>query len=431
MSGLETAIKNALDRSDRADGDSRARIYQSARRALDAGLKKQGVTDRLIIMQQHELLERRIHEIEQEELRRLAEPTAPPVEDDPLAELYAVSQGAIGTAPASRAASGPEVELGGETRSAASGSAPRSPRSKDVPEVGIDPTVGPAQSVAPAGADNEVSADTDRIGAGPVSAAKPKKRARGWGRGKATRPPKHHKQAIKAGRTLAAAGLDVPAERAAKPRKRRGILSYLVTWTVTLAVVCAGGWWFYQSGMAQSFIEESINVANRSLSGGSGQRQAAFDPGEGFSDDWVEVFTPAKLVQMKPGSRASVEAVTVSEGRAARIASATADENGNVTIDVPTDLLQQMAGRASTVALTLQSGADSSVQLSVRCDFGGLGDCNRRRFTATQEKQDALFRVDLDGNAAVSRPGRLILNSGIDGTGRPVLLYSVRILPGQ
>ena len=73
LSGLETAIRNALDRSKRADRDIRARIYQSARQALDAGLQKQGVTDRLMIMQQRELLEQKIHEIEMEELRRLSE----------------------------------------------------------------------------------------------------------------------------------------------------------------------------------------------------------------------------------------------------------------------------------------------------------------------------------------------------------------------
>ena len=72
MSGLETAIRNALDRSDRTDGDTRARIYQSARQALEAGLQRQGVTDKLIVMQQQKRLEEKIREIETEEVDRLA-----------------------------------------------------------------------------------------------------------------------------------------------------------------------------------------------------------------------------------------------------------------------------------------------------------------------------------------------------------------------
>lgn len=74
MSGLETAIRNALDRSDRTDGDTRARIYQSARQALEAGLQRQGVTDKLIVMQQQKRLEEKIREIETEEVDRLAGP---------------------------------------------------------------------------------------------------------------------------------------------------------------------------------------------------------------------------------------------------------------------------------------------------------------------------------------------------------------------
>ena len=39
MSGLETAIRQALERSDRTSPEMRARIYQSARNALEAGAR--------------------------------------------------------------------------------------------------------------------------------------------------------------------------------------------------------------------------------------------------------------------------------------------------------------------------------------------------------------------------------------------------------
>ncbi|MCY1310482.1 hypothetical protein D9M70_606760 [compost metagenome] len=56
MSGLETAIRNALERSDRASAETRARIYQSARQALEAGLQKQGIEDVNVIAQQRHRL---------------------------------------------------------------------------------------------------------------------------------------------------------------------------------------------------------------------------------------------------------------------------------------------------------------------------------------------------------------------------------------
>ncbi|MEQ1403886.1 hypothetical protein ABK249_02980 [Neorhizobium sp. Rsf11] len=410
MSGLETAIRNALERSDRVNRDVRARIYQSARQALDAGLRKQGVSDRLTIMQQQELLERKIQEIEAEELRRLEQPAPMPVLEldtelpydqepqrvDPPVQTTAASE------PARRE---PEVMLDGETRSATT-----APAASTAPPV-------EAAAAAPMGSSGDLgglgAARAERLEA--VPEAKPAKAAKAK---KAPAPP--------SGTTL-----DVPPERAAKPRRRRGFLSHLMTWLITLAVVGGACWWFYQSGMVQSFIEEAMKAADRATAAGSGEGPIAFDPRSGFSDDWAEIFVPSRVAELKPGDQAQVEAVAGAEGQAVRIVSATPGEGGDVAIDVPPEVLREMAGKSSTVALTLQSAQDSSVQLSVRCDFGSLGNCSRHRFTATQEKQDALFRVTFERSLAPNSPGRLIVNSGLDGADRPVLLYSVRILPGQ
>ena len=75
MSGLETAIRNALARSERANAEVRARIYQSARNALEAGLRKQEINDPETIAAQRHRLETTIHQIEAEE--RAASRVAP------------------------------------------------------------------------------------------------------------------------------------------------------------------------------------------------------------------------------------------------------------------------------------------------------------------------------------------------------------------
>ena len=71
LSGLEQAIRNALERAERSDPDIRARIYQSARNALDTGLRKQEVGDPQVIDRQRQRLEMTIRDIEDEELARL------------------------------------------------------------------------------------------------------------------------------------------------------------------------------------------------------------------------------------------------------------------------------------------------------------------------------------------------------------------------
>jgi hypothetical protein len=409
VSGLETAIRNALDRSNRADREIRARIYQSARQALDAGLRKQGVTDRLIIMQQHELLERKIHEIEMAEVERLVEQApGPAVELEP--ELpYAAEPMAV-ESPVMPASPRPE--------------APQRPAAPSPVAPSIDTASGEvrAPSAAAAMSSGDLGgvspARGERIEAEQFQPEPPEK---------ATKPGKPNKSA----RPSSDSGLDVPPERAAKPRKRRGFLSHLLTWVITLGVVGGACWWFYQSGLVQSIVEEAMKSADRSVAGQAAGGPVAFDPRRGFSDEWVEIFVPAKAAEMKAGGQAKVEAVAASEGQAVRIASATSGDGGDVSVEVPPEVLREMAGKSSTVALTLQSGQNSSVQLSVRCDFGSLGNCSRHRFTATQEKLEALFRVTFERSLAPNRPGRLIFNSGIDGADRAVLLYSVRILPGQ
>lgn len=427
MSGLETAIRNALDRSNRADRETRVRIYQSARQALDAGLRKQGVTDRLIIMQQHELLEDKIHQIETEEVRRLTE-AAPPPEIELETELPYIPASEpvappVVVAAQQRAELGPDVTLGGETRSAAFSTphaahhvAPVTSEASPVAPVAAPVTTSaPETFVAREGDLGRIAVDRDeRIEAGPpVKESKP---------GKAGKSPPEP----------SGTGLDVPPERAAKPRKRRGFLSHLLTWLITLGVVGGACWWFYQSGMVQSFIEEAMKVADQSLSRQqTGQEAGGFDPRNGFSDDWVEIFVPSDIAKLKPAGQARVEAVAGAEGQAVRILSTTTGEGGDVSIEVPAEVLREMAGKSSTVALTLQSAQDRSVQLSVRCDFGSLGNCSRHRFTATQEKLEALFRVTFERSLAPNAPGHLVINAGLDGPDLPVLLYSVRILPGQ
>lgn len=79
MSGLETAIRNALERSDRSNAEIRARIYQSARQALENGLQKQQIEDPEVISVQRQRLEAVIRAIEMEERAALKERAQTPV----------------------------------------------------------------------------------------------------------------------------------------------------------------------------------------------------------------------------------------------------------------------------------------------------------------------------------------------------------------
>ncbi len=134
---------------------------------------------------------------------------------------------------------------------------------------------------------------------------------------------------------------------------------------------------------------------------------------------------------MTPGAQAKAETIAMADGPALRITSASPDAAGDVGIEVPVEVLRELAGKTSTIALTLQAGADQSVQLAVRCDFSSLGNCSRHRVMATQERSDTLFRVTFDRTLVPTQPGRILINSDILGSRQPIVVYSIRVLPGQ
>lgn len=411
MSGLETAIRNALDRAERGDGHVRARIYQSARQALDAGLRKQGVTDNLVIMQQRKRLEDKISEIENEEIDRLAQSAQPvPAPDvDPFVEIdapvrqttsHVVPDVSVSVdaprAPAPHVAEA--VALGGVTRSGATAD-----RHSEMPSMAPD--------IAPAGYGSEPVPGTPPE-ASPVDEVAAATGTKGR-KGRKAKP-----------------SAEIPAER--RRRKKRGFLSHLITWIITLGIVAAGCFIFYRSGMVQSIIEDAVRSANRpSALQSSGQGPSVLSSRGGFSEEWVSIFQPQQGKAFTAGSQARAEIATATEAQALKITSATPDAAGDVAIEVPVEILRELAGKSSTLALTIQSAANQHSQISVRCDFGSLGSCSRHRFTTTQEKLDALFKVSFDRTMAPNAPGRIIVNTGIQGADRPVFIYSVRALPGQ
>ena len=411
MSGLETAIRNALDRAERGDGQVRARIYQSARQALDAGLRKQGVTDNLVIMQQRKRLEDKIGEIENEEIDRLAQSAEPALraDVDPFIEMDATArQGAAHAAPeiavpvdTQRAPAHHAADtgaLGGVTRSGSTAGSHREMPSM-APEI---VPVGSGEAPVP-GAAPEASAIEETA---PITRARGRKARKGK------------------------ASADLPAGRAR--RKKRSFLSHLITWIVTLGLVAVGCFIFYQSGMVQSIVDEAMRSANRpSALQSSGQGPSALSSRGGFSEEWAAIFEPKDEAVFKAGPQAQAQIATGTEGQALRISSATPDAAGDIAIEVPVEVLRELAGKSSTLALTIQSAANQHSQISVRCDFGSLGTCSRHRFTATQEKLDALFKVSFDRTMVPNAPGRILVNSGIQGVDRPVFIYSVRALPGQ
>lgn len=395
MSGLETAIRTALSNADRDNPEVRAKIYQSARQALETGLRKQDIIDAEAVKHHRHRLEMTIHMIEAEERERLhprqgpPEVSVPPVVEIPPPAAHRVREDAD------------SPTIGGETRAPA----------------GPDPRFDDESSLAAVHAGS-----ADHLGApessGTVGADK--------------RP----------------ANMDFRPERAAARRRPRKFFSRLLVWCVLLAFIGMGAWWAHTSGLLMTAAERDTSVANppastapedfdgadengQTAASGNGQTPVTIDPQNSFSAAWIEVFAPSDANKIMKGAQSRTENVAESDGPAVRLISQTGDRDGNVGISIPADVLQQLAGKSSTIAITLQSTSDEPTQIAVECDFQSLGDCARHRFTVTREKSDVLLQVRFDQTLSPSSSGTLLINSDLDGKARGVNLYAVRILPGQ
>jgi hypothetical protein len=397
VSGLETAIRTALDNADRDNPEVRAKIYQSARQALEAGLRKQDVTDTEAVSHHRHRLETTIHMIEAEERQRLHPRQGPPeVPVPPVVEVP------------------PPV-------------APRARENFDSPSIGGE-TRSPIAAVADDRYDDESglaglhAGSADHLAAAPAA---PEAFA-------ADKKP---------------ANMDFRPERAVARRKPRKFFSRLLVWCVLLAFIGMGAWWAHTSGLLMSAAERDTSVANPpastapedfngaddsgAASSDSSQAPVTIDPQNSFSDAWIEVFKPSDANKVVKGTRSSAESVAENDGPAMRLISQSNGSDGNVGISVPPDVLQQLAGKSSTIAITLQSTTDEPTQITVECDFQSLGDCARHRFTVGREKSDVLVQVRFDRSLAPTSAGTLQINSDVDGKARGINLYAVRILPGQ
>lgn len=396
VSGLETAIRNALARSERASAEVRARIYQSARNALEAGLRKQEINDPEMMASQRHRLEATIHQIEAEERAQVA---VAPVRDvrveptiDARPEPVLRAERAVDSEPTMRD-TGPEPTIDAEPRA-----------SEGRPEAASD-----------------------------IGGIRPEREG-GFARG--GKAGKTGKAAASAGSASAGQASDFRPERVAKARRRRGrLFSFLLVVATLIAAFGAIAWWMRTSGLLAE-LENGANGSNppATVSGedfaGDDPLRKSLDTQSRFSSDWRAVFSPSDTAKLSAGPAGRFEAVSTNEGPAVRVTSTNPERDGAVLIEVSPEVLGEMSGKTSTIALSLQSVNDKPVQVTVECAFSGMGSCGRHRFTVS-ERTDVLFQVEFDRSLSPSEPGHLVLNSDITGTDASVNLYAVRILPGE
>lgn len=390
MDVIETAIRNAFEKGNAEDAAFRERVYRSAFAALDRALKANpGLTVEAAIARRKNL-QAKIAEIESEFM-----PAAPAMEAAPNLDEGSVRGAAPSVDPVLDAPIAVERVLAPAVAVEPASQAPRGgPR--------IEPDLGAALQATPSRTPD--LADGRRV----VSA---------------------EQRSFDAETVAPVQDPVVLAER----RRPLGLIFVIAT---LLALVGVGLWWAYQTGLFRSAAEIDSSVPNPPPT----VEGEDFDPDEepigepakpGEADaqrNWITVFSPSDPSLASAPGNTSAEVMQDDTGQFLRIRSSGSDSA--IVFDVGQGVLEQLVGKRAVFDVIARAEEGKATQISVNCNFGELGDCGRKRYAVGYEKGEFLFEIELPAKQPGAN-GTIAINSDIEGGGRAVDIYEIRVSPAQ
>lgn len=210
-------------------------------------------------------------------------------------------------------------------------------------------------------------------------------------------------------------GLSQPAK--AKKRKQ----SRLLAWVLPLALLGTAG--FIGWSLYNSFV--TMAPVNNGALSQSGNLGPVREGDEADRKDWVTIFTPSQPDRISVQGRATAEIGGSGNARYARIKSPTV--NDTISFDIGQGVLDQLEGKQATFEVIVRSDTGGTVQMSVSCDFGALGDCGRKRYDVTDQQSSLLFDLSTPEVKPANTAGRIIFTSDISGAGKSVDIYAIRM----
>lgn len=381
MDAIEKAIRNAFEKGNAEDRAFREKVYRSAFAALDRALQANpGVTVENAI-RRRKAMQAKIAEIESEFLPAVA---ASPVAVSP------VDAGGAG------AGAAPAVD------SPATGAAPSAVPSVDAPG-----------SVPPQG-EGAVAGDPRGVEAVP-SARSP--------------VPDIRLEPALAGAPVADAGTvaEVAPDRDERRARRRRFPLGLVVGLLLLAAVGYGLWWALANGVlrlpersGQTAPPVAGEASAPPAGGGAPQAPGAADQNR----NWITVFTPTDPALVSAPSDAKAEVMKDDSGAFLRVRSGAS--GSAVSFDVGQGILEQVAGKHAVFDVIARAEDGKDTQMSIDCNFGELGDCGRKRYAVTQQKNEYLFEVEFPDKRP-GAAGTIAVNSDFDRQGKSVDIYEIRV----
>lgn len=217
----------------------------------------------------------------------------------------------------------------------------------------------------------------------------------------------------------------------AEKGRRGALFAALFLGATVIAALGIGGWWIADRGLLRSAEERDTSVPNPPAL----LEDEEFDPEDrppepsrpgdaAARENWITVFSPEDISVITTTAGASAEVVATDTGPALRIRSE--DAEAAVLFDVGQGILERIAGRPATFNIVASAGDGGETQISVTCNFAELGGCGRNRYNVAQDRGDFLFERDMP-DASPGAAGTLAVTSDVEGEGRPVDIFEIRV----
>lgn len=208
------------------------------------------------------------------------------------------------------------------------------------------------------------------------------------------------------------------AQKTKTAPKKRSKLTRLVVPLVLLAAF----------GIIGLSIYNSLSDLSRAPNGGirSPLNTGPFKEGENPDNArWITIFTPQDATRISLNGTATAEITRVEGVDYLRIKSPSAKDT--IRFDVGEGILNQFVNTTATFDIIARSSDGKPAQMSVTCDFGDMGNCQRRRYDVTGSQSDYLFDVEFAANKKTQKSGIISINSDLNGSGRAVDILAIRV----
>ncbi len=213
-----------------------------------------------------------------------------------------------------------------------------------------------------------------------------------------------------------------------EPQRGMAFLFILIT---LLAFLVMGVWIAYSTGALKLRGSEETVPDNTVLVAPQDQPIAPAVPTQNAApapaDDWLMIFRPdnpgdlvvdptisANVAGTGPLAHLRIEPAASTTGEAA------------VVFAIGKGILEQIAGKNVVFDIVAAAADDKPTQISILCDFAGLGDCGRKRYQVDGVTSDNLFQIEFPAGKPTG-DGEIILNPDVDGKGRALEIYAIKV----